>query len=146
MQEESLRKVVNWNNLDGWDWLWIALSVLAGLFTVILSYSTGIQDWFIANGWEWITTLSFATTFWIVWFFIGHDTLTTTLALVGTGFANIIVIGFGFIVLAFSTGFGEMIAKEAKHFFANAGTFGGWWFLIGIIAIFTAVIYAIRRK
>lgn len=144
--DDLLTKVVSWKDLDGWDWLWIVLTAVTGLFTVVLSYSSGLQDWFAANGMKWLTTLSFATTFWMVWFFVGHDTLTTTLALIGTGFANIIVVGIGLIVLAFSTGFGTVIAKAIGYLFANAGKFGGWYFLGGVIAIIAALIFAFRHS
>jgi len=131
--------------LTAGQWFWVIVTLAAAIFTIVLSFSPDLQKWFSRNGMDWITEPAFFTVFWLVWYCVGQDTLTTTLALIGTWYVNLIAISVGIIVLAFSTGFGAMLVNTVSYWITNAPKFGVWYFVLGLAGLIVALWLTFRR-
>ena len=68
-------------DISPWGWVWVIITVVFFTFTVLFSYVMPFQQFVVdTTGWNQITVPATLTSFWLVWFVLGHNKVTVFLA------------------------------------------------------------------
>ncbi len=140
----ELAKVTDWGDLEWHDWLQIAFWILLGGLMLTFSVVMPFQTWIVeVVGLYWLKSPAVISIFWIGYWAIAHNTLTTTFAMIEKWYLGAATIAIVLIVSAF-VGLGGL-AKEIWTVIVQHGGSNGWTLLIGIVIFAVVVVYYLVR-